>query len=110
SINHHEVFDMKAFADERGIEFKFDAMINPRIDCSQAPLGVRLTPEEIVELDLRDVARIEEWRRLANQFPNEPKTELYDCGGGVEPPKRDGCSRPPDDRSHRLFVLSCAMR
>ena len=84
SVNHHEVFDMKAFADSRGVEFKFDSMINPRIDCSQAPLGVRLTPEEIVELDLRDTARIEEWRRLANDFPNEgPKTELYDCGGGI---------------------------
>src|ERR1051326_7678560 len=84
SVNRHEVFDMKAFADEGGIEFKFDSMINPRIDCSQAPLGVRLTPEEIVELDLRDAARIEEWRRLANDFPNQPaRTELYDCGGGV---------------------------
>ena len=83
SVNRHEVFDMKTFADERGVEFKFDSMINPRIDCSQAPLGVRLTPEEIVELDLRDAARIEEWRRLANDFPNEPRAELYDCGGGV---------------------------
>src|SRR5438445_10682277 len=85
TINKHEIWDMKRFAEEElGLAFKFDSMINPRIDCSQAPLGVRLTPEEIVELDLRDTARIEEWRRLANDFPNQGlKTELYDCGGGI---------------------------
>src|SRR5256885_9904872 len=58
SINRHEVFDMKAFADSLGVEFKFDGMINPRIDCSASPLAVRLTPEEIVEMDLRDTARV----------------------------------------------------
>ncbi len=88
SINRHEVFDMKAFADSLGVEFKFDAMINPRIDCSSAPLAVRLSPEEIVEMDLRDATRVAEWRRLANDFPSmappagTTKT-LYDCGGGV---------------------------
>ena len=47
SVNRHEVIGMKEFAEqELGVEFKFDSLINPRIDCSQAPLAVRLTPEE----------------------------------------------------------------
>jgi radical SAM protein with 4Fe4S-binding SPASM domain len=88
SVNRHEVFDMKAFADGLGVEFKFDAMINPRIDCSSAPLAVRLSPEELVEMDLRDAARVDEWRRLAEDFqpipaPAGETKSLYDCGGGV---------------------------
>src|SRR5258706_7500926 len=36
SINKHEIFAMKQFADDLGVEFKFDGQINPRIDCSQS--------------------------------------------------------------------------
>lgn len=88
STNRHEIFDMKDFAESLGVEFKFDGAINPRIDCSSAPLSVRLSPEELVELDLRDSARIAEWKRLADEFhpmtaPRAAKKALYDCGGGL---------------------------
>ena len=53
---------MQRFAEEElGVEFKFDSMINPRIDCSQSPLEVRLSPEECVALDLEDPKRSDEW-------------------------------------------------
>jgi radical SAM protein with 4Fe4S-binding SPASM domain len=87
SVNKHEVFAMKEFAEGLGVEFKFDAMMNPRIDCSSSPLAVRLTPVEAVELDLRDAFRVEAWRAFASrQVPAPPPGEaapVYDCGGGV---------------------------
>lgn len=89
TINRHEVWDMKRFAEEElGVEFKFDAMINPRIDCSLSPLAVRLSPREIVELDLTDPARVVQWKTFAlkNMAPaHQPghEGELYHCGGGV---------------------------
>ncbi len=89
TLNKHEIRDMQRFAeDELGLEFKFDAMMNPRIDCSQSPLAVRLTPEEIVALDLCDSRRVHEWQRFATQFGGpvhtpEHRDELYHCGGGV---------------------------
>lgn len=88
TINKHEIQAMKRFAEELGCEFKFDPMINPRIDCSSSPLAVRLTPEDIVALDLEEPIRVSEWRRLATEFPvpEPPPGELpeeYDCGGGV---------------------------
>ena len=44
---------MRDFAEnELEVEFKTDVQINPRIDCSQSPLAVRLSPEEVVALDL----------------------------------------------------------
>src|SRR5215471_5998043 len=57
SINKHEIRDMQRFAEEQlGLEFTFDAMMNPRIDCSQSPLAVRLSPQEVVAFDAQDLA------------------------------------------------------
>ena len=88
TINKHEIRAMERFAEELGCEFKFDPMISPRIDCSSSPLAVRLTPEDIVILDVDEPKRVAEWRRLATQFPVPELVEgedplLYDCGGGV---------------------------
>jgi radical SAM protein with 4Fe4S-binding SPASM domain len=88
SINKHEVREMRRFAEEElGIEFKFDSLISPRIDCSRAPLGVRLSPEEVVAMDL-------DWNKLADAHRKSLQRELassltvsetvYGCGGGVK--------------------------
>ena len=83
-----EIWQMKRFVeDELGLDFKFDAMINPRCDCSQGPLDVRLSPAEVVELDLNDPARVEEWKTFADKFSarsvsQKPADMLWQCGGG----------------------------
>ena len=88
SINKHEVREMRRFAEEElGVEFKFDALLNPRIDCSRAPLGIRLLPEEVVALDLQ-------WQKLADAHRQSLARELasapygsetvYGCGGGIK--------------------------
>jgi len=89
TVNKHEIWDMQRYAEDLGVEFRFDAMVNPRIDCSQSPLGVRLTPEECVEFDLQDPRRVAEWQTFATQFlrpVHSPETsdQLYHCGGGVD--------------------------
>jgi radical SAM protein with 4Fe4S-binding SPASM domain len=88
--NKHEILDMKRFVEEElKLDFKFDAMINPRRDCSQSPLEVRLTPQEIVAFDLEDSGRVAEWEQFAALF-NKPELDpekankLYRCGGGSQ--------------------------
>jgi len=89
SINKHEISAMRQFAEEElGIEFKIDGQINPRIDCSQSPLAVRLTAEEVVALDLHAPKGVSEYRRLAKHDlenpPNLAKNDtVYFCGGGM---------------------------
>jgi radical SAM protein with 4Fe4S-binding SPASM domain len=88
TINAHELDGMQAFADELGVAFKFDSMMNPRIDCSQSPLAVRLTPEDCVALDLDNPRRVSEWQLVAQEFagpanPPERSDEMYHCGGGI---------------------------
>jgi radical SAM protein with 4Fe4S-binding SPASM domain len=89
SVNKHEISAMRRFAeDELGVEFKCDGQINPRIDCSQSPLAVRLTPEEVVALDMHAPKGASEYRRLAKRDlenpPNLANNEtVYFCGGGM---------------------------
>jgi len=89
TLNKHEIWEMKRFVEEElGLEFKFDAMINPRVDCFQSPLAVRLSPQEIVELDLQDPKRMGEWEGFCEHFNGpvhrlDQSDELYHCGGGV---------------------------
>ena len=89
SINKHEVLAMRQFAEEEvGVEFKMDGQINPRIDCSQSPLAVRLTPEEVVALDMNAPKGVSEYRRLAkHDLENPPNLAqndtVYFCGGGM---------------------------
>jgi radical SAM protein with 4Fe4S-binding SPASM domain len=87
SINKHEVVEMKRFAASLGVGFKFDGMINPRVDCSRSPLGVRLQPWEIVKMDLEDAERVAEWKTFAERFngpvPSTHRDTIYQCGGGV---------------------------
>jgi radical SAM protein with 4Fe4S-binding SPASM domain len=106
TINCHEVYEMKRMAEEDfGTEFKFDPLVNPRIDCSQAPIAVRLSPEEVVTLDFQDAARREEWRRIASKEAasprtTEPQTRRYTCGGGMY-----GCAIDPKGKMS-ICVLS----
>ena len=89
SINKHEVIAMRRFAEEElGVEFKMDGQINPRIDCSQSPLAVRLTPEEVVALDMSAPKGASEYRRLAQHDMDNPPNlaqidTVYHCGGGM---------------------------
>jgi radical SAM protein with 4Fe4S-binding SPASM domain len=112
--NAHELWEMKRFIEEDlGLEFRFDAMINPRIDpstalrlrsgstlsissakvgysrrvdSSLAPLDLRLCPQEVVELDLKEPNRENEWVNFCEHFKGpahspEEGGELYACGG-----------------------------
>jgi radical SAM protein with 4Fe4S-binding SPASM domain len=97
TINRHEVFAMKRLAEETfGVEFKFDTAINPRIDCSQSPLAVRLSPEQAVELDFAEPKRREDYGRIAKEDlsgskqPEKSTGLRYSCGGGM-----GGCAIDP---------------
>jgi radical SAM protein with 4Fe4S-binding SPASM domain len=88
TLNKHEIWDMKRYVEEElGLDFRFDAMLNPRIDCSLSPLAVRLSPREVVELDLQDPKRMTGWTQFCEHF-HGPASKLnghyplFTCGGG----------------------------
>ena len=104
TINYHEVYEMKRFAEEDlGVEFKFDPLVNPRTDCSQSPLSVRLTPEQAVALEFRDPVRRAEYLRMVEgelATAHRRSSKRYTCGGG-----HNGCAIDPKG-SMTICVLS----
>jgi radical SAM protein with 4Fe4S-binding SPASM domain len=89
NINLHEFTAMRQFAEaDLGVDFRFDGMVNARLDGAPGTAALRLKPEEIVALDLADPARRDEWAKAAAtlQAPadaNGGAGPLYSCGAGV---------------------------
>ena len=88
TINKHELEGTKAMARNLGLEFRYDAMINPRLDQCLAPLSVRLPPEEAVRIDLGDEKVRAEWQKYAERFKGpvhapERWDDLFHCGAGM---------------------------
>jgi hypothetical protein len=52
SINKHEIGDAAVCGRRTGSRVQVRWANQSRIDCSQSPLAVRLTPEEVVALDM----------------------------------------------------------
>jgi radical SAM protein with 4Fe4S-binding SPASM domain len=84
TLNREEIFEMKAFAEERGLKFRFDPMLNARLDGSKTPCDFRLAPEEVLKLDLEDGQRSREWREFCEKFIAPASSEyLFTCGAGI---------------------------
>lgn len=85
TLNYHELWDMQAYAEDLGLQFRFDAMIHGRLDGSKQALCVRLSPQEVVDLDLSDAKRRKALQE-ACQRPWAPPADperLYYCGAGL---------------------------
>lgn len=84
TINKHEIFDMKRFAQKKGLSFRYDAMINPRLDKNMMPCKYRIKPQEIIELDRGDSDRYNELIDVCERLWGPPGNELfYTCGAGL---------------------------
>jgi radical SAM protein with 4Fe4S-binding SPASM domain len=84
ALNSHELEDMKAFAADLGVSFRYDAAVFPRLDADQSPLQYRVSPELAVQKDSLDRKHVKHWRDLYQRLKNLPATDtLYACGAGV---------------------------
>jgi radical SAM protein with 4Fe4S-binding SPASM domain len=84
TLNHDEVFQIKEFAEGLGVKFRFDPVLNSRLDGSKAPCNLRLSPEEVIDLDLGDEKRVKEWQRFCEKFIGpHPSDYLFVCGAGL---------------------------
>ena len=83
TLNKHELWATKEYAEGLGVDYRFDAMLIPRLDGSKKPYEVRLAPQELVELDLQDPNRSRELERVCEKFWGAtPDDRLYVCGAG----------------------------
>jgi len=86
--NQHEVMAMEAFAHAQGLEFRFDSLLNPRVDCGANRNGeLQMTPEQVLALDLEDEQRMADFKKFCQEFvpaPDVPieREHVYTCGAG----------------------------
>jgi radical SAM protein with 4Fe4S-binding SPASM domain len=85
TLNKDEVWDMKAYAKSLGVDYRFDPVLNMRLDGDRRPEKFRILPEEIVELDLKDGERLKEFYKFYEKFFGMPQNPeyLYQCSAGV---------------------------
>ena len=87
TINQHEIEAMDRLARDLGCEFRFDPMLNKRIDNNDFsdPVKYRIAPEDVVRLDRAFPKRMEEWKQFCDKFVGEPIKDdrLYKCGAGL---------------------------
>ena len=57
TLNVHELALMKQFADSRGLPYRVESDIHPRVDGSQEPLTYRLSPEQSFDIWRQESAR-----------------------------------------------------
>jgi radical SAM protein with 4Fe4S-binding SPASM domain len=84
TLNKHEYWEMKKLAKSYGVDFRLDPFINPGLDGSRQPCNFRLTPEEIIEMDLADPERRQAWEDAFNNPRTLPPPDdtIFTCGAG----------------------------
>jgi radical SAM protein with 4Fe4S-binding SPASM domain len=82
--NLHELEAMQEFAEELRVDFRFDPLLNARIDDRPLPDGLRLSPEQVVALDVEDPQRMAEWNKAFQRVQGPPvdPDKLFFCMAG----------------------------
>jgi radical SAM protein with 4Fe4S-binding SPASM domain len=80
--NKNELTEMLRYAEERGVPFKWDSMINPHLNGSMAPCKNRLSPEEVVELDFAIPSKLQQFRDYFEPRKDFSSDRVFSCGAG----------------------------
>lgn len=84
TLNVHEVPAMQRLADDLGVRFRYDPVIQSRLDGDRQPLACRLSVEEIVALDQKDSKRMQQWKELCRQaLASAGQGTLFTCGAAL---------------------------
>ena len=84
TLNRDEIDKIKRYVEELGLDFRFDALINAGLDGNKNPCKVRISPEEVVKLDIEDEERSKAWIEFCQKFWGPVESgKLYNCGAGL---------------------------
>jgi radical SAM protein with 4Fe4S-binding SPASM domain len=81
ALNYADMDGMRVLAAGYGLDFEWDPLVNCRLDGSAKPAGVRLRPEQILDLERRDPKRAAAFRlEFGKASRVEARSELITCG------------------------------
>ncbi len=83
--NVHEFFEMKSWAEDQGSNFRFDSMINPRINGDRDVLKERLDPEELGRFEATLDGGPDAFASYYSIIQKTPVSDkLFTCGAGIK--------------------------
>jgi radical SAM protein with 4Fe4S-binding SPASM domain len=84
TLNRHEFYDIETMAKEYGVKFRFDAAIFPCMNGDKTPVGLRVSPEEVIEKEFSDGDRSRQWKDFFEKMQGFSLPDrLYNCGSGL---------------------------
>lgn len=82
--NAAEYDAMEKISGDRGIKFRMDAVLFPRLSGDITPLDSLISPQDAVRIEMAKDKQVTEWKdymeRVAGYAPSDRR---YDCGAGV---------------------------
>lgn len=88
AANRAEVGDMRRFAEELGVPFRYDGLLNARVDCGASRDGEQVPPLELLALELEDPAQRAKLENSAGHVRQLQARgpvafdQVYTCGAG----------------------------
>lgn len=84
TYNRHEFYEIEDMARDWGLAFRFDPAIFPCFNGDKTPMHLRVSPQEAIEKEFSDEARMRQWRDYFERMRGNPASEtLYECGAGL---------------------------
>jgi len=81
--NEHEVPAIREYAKSLGVEYRFDAILNPGLDGSRGPAALRIPPGRFVDMEAEHSEFAEDWERFCRDFWRMPSDDsLFICPAG----------------------------
>jgi radical SAM protein with 4Fe4S-binding SPASM domain len=82
--NAHEIAGIAQFAKDLGVDFRYDPVILATMGGGRQPHALRLTADEIVAFEAKDVEKDRAWRKYLTEEsqPELDPTRLFSCGAG----------------------------
>ncbi len=83
TLNRDELDDIAAIAGRYGLPFRYDPIITAKMNGDRAPLRYRLSPAEVLNIDLTHPDTARAWEeRCSTPDPLLPPDDIFTCGAG----------------------------
>ena len=83
TLNQDEFPAIEGLARRYGVKFRTDAAIFPTLSGDRGPIGLRVSPQLAVALEMADPERAREWREFYKRFRMVPHgKQIFACNAG----------------------------
>jgi len=85
TLNRDEILKIKKYVMSlKKAKYRYDSLLIPKLDGSKKPCQLRLSPEEVIDIEATDETMQEEWKRyLQSEHELSNPDDLFRCAAGI---------------------------